>query len=377
MASRAIFSSWGRHENLPHPPPPSIYLVGSYRCDRDNTFPHSGRPVVLRVIIIGDAKHIPLDNEAVQCVVTSPPYWGLRDYGNDSQLGLESTPEEYVANMITAFREVRRVLKSDGVVWLNLGDTYVSQPKGNKTESGLQSKNYGFGEDIPMKKNWKVDGLKPKDLVGIPWRVALALQADGWWLRRDIIWSKPNPMPESVTDRCTSSHEYIFMLTKAERYYYDADAIKEPGTYAGPNGPGTTTTPHGQGFSKRTREQEVKRQDKHRGHGRRHAGFNDRWDAMNKEDQCGVMRNKRSVWNIATRPYPEAHYATFPEEIPKICILASSMPGDVVLDPFGGSGTTGKVAIELGRKAVCMDISKEYAAGHMKKRMQTTIGFSF
>ena len=313
------------------------------------------------VIIVADALHIPLADNTVQCVVTSPPYWGLRDYGVDGQLGLEPTPEEYVGNMVTVFREVWRVLKDDGVLWLNLGDSYSA---GSNNPSPKPSPKHSSGN---VGRQRKVDNIRPKNLLGVPWRTALALQSDGWYLRSDIIWAKPNPMPESVKDRPTRSHEYIFLLTKSERYYYDADAIKEPGSFAGPSGPGTQKTPHAQGFGRRTREEEIVRQDKQRGHG-------DRWDAMSKEEQTDLMRNKRSVWNIATRPYPEAHYAVFPEEIPKICILASTKKGDIVLDPFGGSGTTGRVAWSLGRKGVCMDISGEYAHNHMKQRMQVTVG---
>jgi hypothetical protein len=218
--------------------------------------------------------------------------------------------------MVAVFEEVRRVLKPDGVLWLNLGDSYAgswgaqSRPDGNDLKSTLSGKSALSARQIAAhpKENGtgslkNTPGLKAKDLIGIPWRVAFALQEAGWYLRCDVIWSKPNPMPESVQDRPTRAHEYIFLLSKAERYFYNADAIKEPGVYAGPNG--SQKSPHAQGFGRRTAEQEAARQDKQRGHGRRHAGFNDRWDAMSKAEQTGVMRNKRSVWNIATRPFSE------------------------------------------------------------------------
>jgi DNA modification methylase len=287
-------------------------------------------------LIQGDALTVlqTLPTESVHCVVTSPPYWGLRDYGTPGQLGLEATPEEYVVKMVAVFREVKRVLRKDGTLWLNMGDSYASSPPGNTTEgvsaaSTLHGVNGATGryretlsQSVQTKRNTVVGGLKPKDLVGIPWRLAFALQADGWYLRCDIIWSKPNPMPESVTDRPTKAHEYVFLLSKSARYYYDAEAIREPATYAGPNG--HQLSPYGQGFSRRSPEEEALRQDKQRGHGRRHAGFSDRWDAMSKTEQGALGRNKRSVWEIATQPYPEAHFATFPEALVKPCILAGT-----------------------------------------------------
>lgn len=470
----------------------------------------------------GDALSVlrSLPDESAQMCCTSPPYWGLRDYGVPGQLGLEKTPAEYVAGMVAVFREVRRVLKPDGVIWLNLGDSYCNSDKwgGGGANTGKHTR-----EPDGTPASWKavrrrwadVDGLKPKDLVGIPWMVAEALKAPyyagrikderdriwlaamldaegclfihkrkagqangqgyfrtndnygpgveiantsravvdrimalvgqgsicsqgpdetggrrkqtiyrwnlrttecrdfvrelyphlvakqqqariligcpssgeraeaahsalkglhrtgasavdfpappslfepGLYLRCDVVWSKANPMPESVTDRPTRAHEYIFLLSKSERYYYDAKAIKEPGVYS---------TEERKARSKSVRDDKINfmnppKPDKQRGHGRRHSGFNDRWDGMSREEQTSVMRNKRSVWSIATHPFPEAHFATFPEEIPTLCILAGSRPGDVVLDPFNGAGTTGVVCEKLGRAYVGIELNPAY-----------------
>lgn len=279
----------------------------------------------------------------VQTIVTSPPYFGLRDYGVAGQLGLEETPQEYVANMVEVFCSARELLAEDGVLWLNLGDSYATK-----------------------QSSW----LKPKDLVGIPWRVAFALQEAGWYLRMDIIWSKPNPMPESVTDRCTKAHEYIFMLTKSSRYFYDHEAIKEPAIYFDDDRKSRAKEDHKsaptakvngiRAVYKDARSYDGKHTDKQRGHGRKHVGFNARWDAMDKAEQCGSMRNKRSVWTVATNPYPGAHFATFPPALIEPCILAGSRPGDIVFDPFLGSGTTAQVAQQLGRQWIGCELNEDY-----------------
>ena len=296
-----------------------------------------------------------LPDESVDCVVTSPPYYGLRDYGVKGQIGLKETPEEYVRKIVEIFREVRRVLRSDGTLWLNLGDSYAGSGKGAWNNKNDQKETYIPDPDSPQCLMNKIPvGLKPKDLIGIPWKVAFALQEDGWWLRQDIIWNKLNPMPESVRDRCTKSHEYIFLLSKSEKYYYDQDSIKEPASFGLPNSPQSIKSPYGQGFTRSNME------DKQRGHGRRHAGFNERWDHMTKEEQCSGMRNKRSVWTIATQPFPEAHFATFPEELIRPCILAGCPEGGTVLDPFGGSGTTGIVAISSLRNSILIEINPAY-----------------
>lgn len=276
-----------------------------------------------------------------QTCVTSPPYYGLRDYGHPGQLGLEKSPDEYVKSMVEVFRCVRDVLADDGTLWLNLGDIYAAGGMG--AGSGKQLTNRGTAAGGHMDKPRKApEGLKPKDLVGIPWRVAFALQADGWYLRQDIIWSKPNPMPESVTDRCTKAHEYIFMLSKKERYYYDHEAVKEP----------TVSTD--------IRKFTDNGADKQRGHGRKHAGFNGRYADKIAEQGVPETRNRRSVWVVATRPYKGAHFATFPETLIEPCILAGAPPGGIVLDPFMGSGTTAAVAVKHGRQYLGCELNPEY-----------------
>lgn len=317
------------------------------------------------MIVLADARRIPLRDECVQCCVTSPPYWGLRDYGVTGQIGLNSTPEGYVAEIVRVFEEVRRVLAPDGVLWLNLGDSYQNakgqahgvDPKQPARRHGLRP------QDV------SVPGLKPKDLVGIPWMVAFALRAAGWHLRADVVWSKPNPMPESVTDRPTKSHEYVFLLSKSLRYHYDAAAIKNPPS-------ASTLREIEQGYDGRATKDydgagvqnpsNVKariiagKRDKQRGHSRRHAGFNDRWDNMTVAQQRALGSNARSVWTIATKPYAGAHFATMPEQLAERCILAGSSPGDLVLDPFGGSGTTVRVARRFNRRGVMLDLNPAY-----------------
>ena len=362
-----------------------------------------------------------LPDESVQCVVTSPPYWGLRDYGVEGQIGLEKTPEEYVEKMVQVLREVRRVLRKDGTVWLNMGDSYARDEE--KGGSGTPTGRNNRGENYP---GAGLGGLKPKDLVGMPWRLAFALQVDGWWLRSDIIWSKPNPMPESVTDRPTKSHEYLFLLAKSPRYFYDADAIREPhkepergnghlesiGTSKG----GTSLT---SGFSQKE------------------GGWADSWRGIRQYNSAG--RNRRTVWEIPTQPTPEAHFATFPEKLVEPCIKAGTSErgccpkcgapwvrlietsggtigkgrwhdpeydesvvrikpelgenqrrgnysrkevgwsptctcgGEpvpcVVLDPFAGSGTVAKVARDLGRFSIMIEINAAYV-DIMKRRLR-------
>lgn len=310
----------------------------------------------------GDCRELlaKLPDGCAQTCVTSPPYWGLRDYGVDGQLGMEATPDEYVANMVDVFREVRRVLRDDGTTWLNLGDSYVSNVRGN---GGAESSTLtGSPNSQRRQEKWqrtaiareRVDGLKTKDIVGIPWLVAFALRADGWYLRSDIIWHKPNPMPESVTDRPTKAHEYIFLLSKSERYYYDADAVAEPSLFGGEQ----------LGIV--------------RGQKRRATAMgvvpsgNERPGA---DATIAQTRNKRSVWTVATQPYDEAHFAVFPPKLIEPCILAGSRPGDVVLDPFFGSGTTGKVAEDNGRLWLGFDLNPAYKALQDKRTAQRGLCF--
>ena len=354
-------------------------------------------------LLNSDARHIPLADRSVQCVVTSPPYWGLRDYGTaqwlggdeacdhkpgnvsrvgrttlqggkatsghqqegykhtcekcgavriDKQIGLERTPQEYVASIVAVMREVWRVLRNDGVLWLNLGDTYsanrgyqVAQTKDAGTKRADDSFN-----NMSMKAN--NIGVAPKNLIGIPWRVAFALQDDGWYLRSDIIWSKPNPMPESVTDRPTKAHEYIFLLAKSERYYYDSEAIKEKSIYPNDN---------------------------------RKAGSSTEQKRMPTEMIAGVRpgsatyenRNRRTVWTVATKPYSGAHFATFPPELVEPMILAGSRPGDIVLDPFSGSGTVGRVSAKHGRRYVGLELNPAYIELALERtsKVQTALQF--
>jgi len=329
-------------------------------------------------ILVGDCRELlrTLPDASVHCCVTSPPYFGLRDYGVHGQIGLEETPDAFVAELVAVFSEVRRVLRDEGTLWLNLGDSYAgSWGAQSRDHAGKHSPNVSALSANQVKAAARRQsrtgaipegsGLKPKDLIGIPWRVAFALQADGWYLRQDIIWSKPNPMPESVQDRCTKAHEYIFMLSKSVRYFYDIEAIKEPMSLSSVGRlsqdvesqqgsdrvPGKTNGPM----------KAVGKIDKQRGHGRRHAGFNDRWDAMEKAEQCAGMRNKRSVWSVATQPFKEAHFATFPPGLVEPCIKAGCPEGGTVLDPFGGAGTTGLVADRLQRNAILTELNPEYA----------------
>lgn len=300
----------------------------------------------------------------VDMCVTSPPYYGLRDYGVDGQIGLEATPEEYVAKLVAVFSEVKRVLKDDGVLWVNMGDSYW----GGKGASGyelpdeaesrrVRGDTMQTSHNVPGYMNMRpTDGkhsvIKPKDLIGIPWMVAFALRADGWYLRSDIIWAKPNPMPESVTDRPTKSHEYIFLLSKSAHYYYDAEAIAEP-----------STDP--ESIAGR-RPRNPRKQDL----------TGDPKLVQNVWKLDGTIyetRNKRDVWTVTTKPYKEAHFATFPPDLIEPCILAGSKVGGLVLDPFMGSGTTASVAITNGRHYVGIELNPEYCQLAEKRIHETPI----
>ena len=296
------------------------------------------------MIIYGDCREKlkELEGESVQCCVTSPPYWGLRDYGHNDQLGLEETPEKYTANLVEVFSQVKRVLKEEGTLWLNLGDSYA----GNNSRASTGGA--GFGKPREGVFNNLSGNLKAKDLVGIPWRVAFALQADGWYLRQDIIWHKPNPMPESVTDRCTKSHEYIFLLSKSEKYFYDADAIKENSKYPEDD-----------------RKSRVKEHQKYAGTGH---------NKVAEGSATYEFRNKRSVWTVNTKPYSGSHFAVFPEKLIEPCIQAGSKVGDIVLDPFFGSGTTGEVAQRFGRNYIGIELNEDYKPLQQKRCAQIGLG---
>ena len=273
-----------------------------------------------------------------QTCVTSPPYYGLRDYGHDGQIGLEETPEEYIAAMVEVFRCVWDVLEDDGTLWLNIGDSYYNYRPGQGQRQGKQSiASQKFSEvEICHKRGLKLDGLKEKDLIGIPWMLAFALRADGWYLRQDIIWHKPNPMPESVQDRCTKAHEYIFLMSKSQKYYYDIDSIKEDAH--------TTDT------SDRNRDESRLNNTPGR---TRMAGL-----TTNHYEK----KNKRSVWTVTTKPYEGAHFAVFPSDLIEPCILAGAPVGGIVLDPFMGSGTTAQVAQSLGRQYLGCELNPDYEA---------------
>ena len=299
-------------------------------------------------LFIGNVSDIipQLPDESVQCIITSPPYWGLRDYGHDGQIGLERTPEEYIEKVARVFRECRRALRDDGTLWLNIGDSYAASRSYQVTDN----KHPGLQEQRNLANSRPPEGLKQKDLVGIPWMLAFALRADGWYLRQDIIWHKPNPMPESVTDRCTKAHEYLFLLSKNQKYFYDAEAVKEK------NSSGAIER-----FGKNPMISVENRK-----HEKDISAKNNR-AAKAKEFSTWLPngRNKRSVWTVATYPFKEAHFATFPPKLIEPCILAGTRPGDTILDPFLGSGTTAVQAEKFGRKWIGIDLG--YTAISVKR----------
>lgn len=349
-------------------------------------------------ILVGDSLEIlrTMASDSVHCVVTSPPYWGLRDYGVAGQLGLEATPAEFIANMVEVFEEVRRVLRPDGTCWVNMGDSYAGSGRGGNP--GKQSSTLECGQSSQLASIIKrtrddvsasqrvsavtstgirgaVGGLKPKDLVMMPHRLAIALQDAGWWVRQDIVWSKPNPMPESVRDRCTKAHEYIFLLTKNANYYFDQDSVCEPvsaGTHARlsqdvQNQVGSTRA---NGGAKTNGNMKAVGRKLHGGTG---VGFGRGYDKVVKprvknnssfDDAMAIMpdtRNKRSVWTMVTQSFKEAHFATFPTELPETCIKAGCPVGGIVLDPFFGAGTTGLVADRLQRDCIGIELNPAYA----------------
>jgi len=305
-------------------------------------------------ILVGDVRErlADLEDESVQTVVTSPPYWNLRDYGVAGQIGLEATPDAFVDELVAVFADIRRVLRPDGTLWMNLGDTYMGGRSGGiGTSSVVSSRNHRVAAEAAIasgrRRHRTAPGLKPKDLVGVPWRVALALQADGWWLRSDVIWRKPNAMPESVRDRPARNHEYVFLLTKSSRYYYDAEAIRTPLK------PKTLTA-----YGTRRRSKGTDGLGKVASHNL----AQDIPERRPRVDDDGrpVGANARTVWTIAQEPYTEAHFATFPRALASRCILAGAPPDGVVLDPFAGSGTTLEEALRLGRRGVGIELNPDY-----------------
>ena len=351
-------------------------------------------------IVVGDvrAKLAEVEPESFHACVTSPPYFNLRDYQEPGQIGLEETPDQYIAELVAVGRLIRRALRHDGTFWLNLGDSYAgSWGAQSREHAGKHAPNVSAISANQVKaahrrtKTGKVDpasGLKPKDLMGIPWAAAFALRADGWWLRSAIVWAKPNGMPGSQEDRCTSSYEMVFMLSKSADYWSDFDAIKTPprestlirtaqdvqaqaGSHRAngrgeSNGAmkavgGLTGSPHGRHVLGDAVPERDRRADKQRGHGRQHAGFNERWDQMKRREQPAAPAMMRDVWFISPASFAEAHFAVMPDELAQRCILAGSPGGGSVLDPFGGAGTTGLVADRLGRDATLIELNPGYA----------------
>lgn len=288
-----------------------------------------------------------LPEKSVQCCVTSPPYYGLRNYLVGGQIGLEETPEEYIEKLVNVFREVRRVLKDDGIIWVNIGDSYYNYRPGKGQKQSKQSiVRHKFSEvETCPKRGLKLEGLKEKDLMGIPWMLAFALRADGWWLRQDIIWHKPAPLPESVKDRFTKAHEYIFLLSKSQKYYFDAQAVAEPAVTK----------------DKTNRDRDSTRLNNVPGRSKM-GGL--------KTNNYGT-RNKRSVWTVNTKPFLGSHFAVFPPELITPCILVGSRPDDIILDPFNGAATTGIVSLKHGRKYIGIDLNPEYIALSEKRLKET------
>lgn len=322
-------------------------------------------------ILTGDSRELlrALPAESVQCIVSSPPYWRQRDYNMVGQVGLESTPEEYVGELVSILREARRALRSDGTCWINIGDKWASGGNGGggsfmaaRGEAWAHAKNTKGWRSPPV-------GYKDKDLVGVPFMLAFAMRDDGWFWRQCNVWAKPNGMPESVSDRSTISHEYVLHFSKSNDYFYNDDDARTPAA------PSTETRlaqnvedqagsdrANGGGKTNGPMKAVSRRSDKQRGHTRRHAGFNDRWDSMERTEQLASGSNLRSVWWIAPAQYREGHYAVMPDRLAELCIVAGSRPGNTILDPFAGAGTTGLVADRLQRDAILMELNPEYVA---------------
>lgn len=342
-------------------------------------------------ILRGDCRDVlpTLEPGSVNCCVTSPPYFGLRSYlpadhpDKCREIGCETTPDEYVAALVSVFREVRRVLRDDGVLWINVGDSYAASGMGgNPTESQHRKQATNVGSLI--KGRAAPAGLKPKDLIGIPWMLAFALRADGWWLRGDHVWGKPNGMPESTRDRPSRSHEYVFLLTKSQNYWFDQEAVRTAPkattiTQLAKPYLGQSTKDHvANGVQdasdlKRRIVEKMRASNKQRGHSRRHDGFNDRWDAMSKEGQQMEGGNLRSIWWVSPAQYREGHFAVMPDMVAEICILSGCPIGGTVLDPFSGAGTTAVVADRLVRNAIGIDLNSDFT-DMSQRRLATDAG---
>ncbi|MEE4683599.1 site-specific DNA-methyltransferase [Pseudomonas alliivorans] len=330
----------------------------------------------LHQILVGDCIDMmrTLPDESVHTCVTSPPYYGLRDYGVDGQIGLEETPAEFIARLVDVFREVRRVLRADGTIWVNMGDSYATGGRGGGG-SYMAERGDAAWRGKGSATGWRSapTGLKHKDLMGMPWRLAFALQEDGWYLRQDIIWSKPNPMPESTRDRCTKAHEYIFLLSKSRQYYYDQDAVKEPVAassiarlaqdleqqHGSDRVPGKSNGPM---KAVRARRDSFKREDSKREQAIPGQSVGTHRPDREESAYPLDLRNKRSVWTVPTVGYKGAHFATFPPDLIRPCILAGAPRGGVVLDPFGGAGTTSLVSMQEGRRSIICELNPDYAA---------------
>ena len=321
----------------------------------------------LHKILVGDCIEMmrTLPDQSVHTCVTSPPYYGLRDYGVDGQIGLEQTPAEFISRLVGVFCEVRRVLRDDGTIWVNMGDSYAgSWGAHGRDDMGLGVSALSARQVMASQRKAKASShaeYKPKDLMGMPWRLAFALQDDGWYLRQDIIWHKPNPMPESTRDRCTKAHEYIFLLSKSRRYHCDMEAIREPAIY----GPTPTGVGFGHGFDELTKPR-AKRDSFQRDGSKREQVIPGQSKGTHRPDRAESThdvhtRNKRSVWTVPTHSFKGTHFATFPPDLIRPCILAGAPRGGVVLDPFGGAGTTSLVSMQEGRRSILCELNPEYA----------------
>jgi DNA modification methylase len=337
------------------------------------------------LIQTGDCRELlkALPEKSVNCCVTSPPYFGLRDYGHAGQIGIEKTPSAYVAEMVDVFSGVHRALRDDGTFWLNLGDSYAgswgARGRGAETNAARPDLETKHGTDAPARNGFAESSIKPKDLVGIPWRVAFAFQEFGWYLRDAIVWAKPNGMPGSQQDRCTSSYEMIFHFSKSSKYWSDFDAIKTPPrestlvrTAQNVQAQAGSHRANGGGKTNGPMKAVGGKTDKQRGHSRQHAGSNERWDAMEKSEQQARPAMMRNVWFVSPGGYPGAHFAVMPEEIARRCILAGCPDNGIVLDPFGGAGTTGVAAVRNGRRALLLELNPDYAV-MADKRIRDTL----